>query len=73
MIDFHTSLPTNGHPIPGFRDAFVLEYNLHMASLERQIEGLAEVVIGAVGLEEPRLDDAGGQHIVGVPRVTRKD
>lgn len=60
MIDFDTSLPTNGHPIPRFWDTFVLEYNLHMAGFERQIEGFAEVVIGAVGLEEPGLDDAGG-------------
>lgn len=44
----------------------MLEYDLHVASLEWQVEGLTEVIIGAIRLEQPGLYDAGGEHVVGV-------
>jgi len=64
-----THSPTNGHPITRFGNAFVLEDYLHMTSLEGQVQGLAEVVVGAIRLEQPGLDDPRSQHVVRVPGI----
>jgi len=64
--------PTNGHPITRFGNALVLKDYLHMTSLEGQVQGLAEVVVGAVRLEQPGLDDPRGQHIVRVPGIASR-
>lgn len=44
----------------------MLEYDLHVASLEWQVERLTEVIIRAIRLKQPGLYDAGGEHVVGV-------
>lgn len=63
---YNRCLPADGNPVARFGHTLVLEYNLHVAGFKGQVEGFAEIVIRAIRLKQPSLNDARGQHIVRV-------